>query len=155
MRIRKPILYVGVGVLLLALLVGCGRPYFRGDGFSRGGKDRTDFALAMFDREVGKLGLTDAQKEQYEGVRSKVRTTAEAAREERVEIFEKIRNEFEKENPDIEATAAFMKEATQRGSDLMGEWLDSFVEIYNILDEEQKAKFTGMIKEHLNKGHRF
>ena len=155
MRLRKPMLYAGVGALLLALLVGCGRPYFRGEGFSRGGKDRAEFATVMIDRGVAKLNLSDAQKEQYEGIRSKMIARVEVAMQERDETFEKVKDEFEKDDPDIEATVAYLKEATQRGSELMGEWLDTMKEVYAILDDEQKAKFNEMIREQLNKRHRF
>ena len=79
----------------------------------------------------------------------------EVAMQERDETFEKVKDEFEKDDPDIEATVAYLKEATQRGSELMGEWLDTMKEVYAILDDEQKAKFNEMIREQLNKRHRF
>jgi Spy/CpxP family protein refolding chaperone len=74
-----------------------------------------------------------------------------AVREERRETLEKVKSEFDKEKPDMEGTIAYLKEASRNRPDLMAEWLDYFKEFYDILDDEQKAKLSGMIKEQLNR----
>jgi uncharacterized membrane-anchored protein YjiN (DUF445 family) len=105
--------------------------------------------LGGFDWNVGKLKLTDSQKKRYDEIKSKIKARAEVVNREREEIIERVRDELNKENPDVEGIIVYLKEASRNKPDLMAEWLDYFKEFYDILDDDQKARLSRMIKETL------
>lgn len=118
------------------------RPHF-------GEKRSSKHDLGRFDWKVGKLKLTGSQKKRYDEIKSKIKARAEVVNREREETIEKVRDEFNKENPDIEGIIVYLKEASRNKPDLMAEWLDYFKEFYDILDDDQKARLSRMIKETL------
>ena len=111
----------------------------------------SQFVIGRLDAKIDKLNLSDSQQEKYEEIKSNIKARAEVIGNERKDVFSKIKEEFSKENPDMGETLTYLRETSRSGPDLMGELLDYFEEFYAILDEEQKAKFTGMVKDLLSK----
>jgi hypothetical protein len=51
-----------------------------------------------------------------------------------------------KENPDMNALADLIKERAQHIPDMVSKPIDRFVDFYNLLDEDQKARVIEMFR---------
>ena len=156
MKSRKKYFIIGAAILLITLLAGvsfiaeCGPPGFGDMGPYRMfcgegshprffGKDFSEFILARIDSRVEDLDLSEAQIEEYGGIRQRVKGKFVFAMEKRREFFRELRDEINEDNPDMDALAGRIKLHFGKMEDFMSGNLDLFVDFYNILDEDQKA----------------
>jgi hypothetical protein len=164
---RKKIITVTL-ILTLAIAAGIGAsiaygpkgswargfaPGFHGMGCHPGphGEDIADFILWKMDRHVKELNLTDAQKKEYEKSKEEIRTGITEAIERKKDFHRIVREEMDKENPDINALAGLMKDRAQNIPDMVSKPIDLFVNLYNLLDESQKAKVIEMFRARMGR----
>lgn len=165
MKSRKRILLIG-GVVVLAIAMGLlfgnltgfgacrfldgdDHPRFCDRGFHPrfGGKAFSEHILNRLDSAVKGLALTEAQEEEYEEIRQKIRSCLAEGMERRRHFFSELRSEINKEAPDVDAVVALSKEHLEHVSSFMEETLDVFAELYSILDEDQKARVIKKVRD--------
>jgi Spy/CpxP family protein refolding chaperone len=161
---------IGTAILTLAVVVGIGAttvcgpkgswargfgPGFHGVGCPPGphGEDLADFILWKMDRHVKALNLNDAQKKEYEKSKEEIRAGIAGAIERKKDFQRIVHEEMDKENPDINALAGLMKERAQHIPDMVSKPVDLFVNFYNLLDENQKAKVVEMFQTRMGSAH--
>jgi len=103
--------------------------------------------LKRMDSKVEDLDLTEGQRETYEEIRSKIKANMVKAGEEREKLFTQVRAELDQENPDMNAAVGMVKGKLKDMPEHMGWALDLFLEFYNVLDEDQKAKVIEVIRD--------
>ena len=165
MSTRKKII-IGALILTLAIVVGIGAtmaygpkgswarsfpPGFHGMGCHPGphGEDIADFILWKMDRHVKELNLNDVQKKEYEKSKEEIRAGIAQAIERKKDFHRIVHEEMDKENPDINALAGLMKERAQNIPDMVSKPIDLFVNFYNLLDENQKARVIEMFRSRM------
>ncbi|MFH1490737.1 MAG: Spy/CpxP family protein refolding chaperone [Pseudomonadota bacterium] len=159
MKFKKAVIPIGIGILALALIAGCGlfasrgpHPFFNGrphPGFR--GRDFSKHFLTHLDSRVKTLDLTELQKRKYEEIRAKIEADMAAMKERRKDFLEKIREEIHRENPDMNSLALMIKERLEPLPQHIGAHMDTFMEFYNVLDKDQKAKIHQKIREKLDR----
>ncbi|MEA3305725.1 MAG: hypothetical protein U9R52_02810 [Candidatus Omnitrophota bacterium] len=167
MKSRKKYFIIGAAILLFALLAGvtfiaaCGPPGFCDMGPHRmfcgegshprfSGKDFSEFILARIDSRVEDLDLSETQREEYRGIRQRVKGKFVFAMEKRREFFKELRDEINADNPDMNALAGRIKLHLGKMEDFMSGNLDLLMEFYNILDEDQKARVIEKMRDKMS-----
>jgi len=167
---KKKYFIIGGAVILVMLLSGyglvsawgpCGRYGSGADLGHKGGRfhpgaHRTDFAeflLWKMDRRVEELGLSGAQEEKYNEIRSNIEKHLSGAMEERKVLMDEFQREIEKENPDMRRLSDNIKDKMQKFTEFVEENLDLFTEFYESLDNSQKEKVLDGIRERLEFHH--
>lgn len=148
MKNRKRYIIIGAVILFIGILAAlgvtaaCGPHGHWHKGFHSRFHcgDVTDFVLWKMDRHVKDLNLNEDQRQEYDRVRGQIKTNITEAMEKRREFHGIVGAELSKENPDLKSLADLVKKRLEKMPSLIGEPLDLFVEFYNILDENQKAK---------------
>jgi hypothetical protein len=143
---------VAVALLLsFAFLAGCGpHRYYkeRGWGHPRfSGSDFPERMLKRMDNKVEELDLTEDQRETYEEIRANIKTNLVKAGEDREKVLAQVRDELDRENPDMNVVVGMVKGKLKDMPEYMAQALDLFLEFFNVLDEDQKAKVVEMIRE--------
>jgi Spy/CpxP family protein refolding chaperone len=164
---RRKKTVIGALILFLAILVGIGAtmaygprgswargfpPGFHGMGCHPGphGEDIADFVLWKMDRHVKELNLNDIQKKGYERSKEEIRAGIADAIERKKGFHRIVHEEMDKENPDVNALAGLMKERAQNIPDMVSKPIDLFVDFYNLLDANQKAKVIEMFRSRMS-----
>ena len=151
MKTTSKSLVVVALLLSFTLLAGCGPHRYhkeRGWGHPRfSGRDFPERMLKRMDSKAEELDLTEGQREAYEETRAKLKANLVQAGEDRERLFTQVRAELDQENPDMNAAVGMMKAKLEDMPEHMGQALDLFLEFYNVLDEDQKAKVVEMIRE--------
>ncbi len=147
MKFRRKSMIVGIIVLSLGLVAGCGA-YRRHRLHHR---DVSKYVLKRWDRHVAKLDLSDVQKEQHQEIRQRVEASLRQAKEDRERFFSDLKSELDRENPDPTRLVVLAKERAKAVPGMIGENLDHFVEFYNILDADQKAQVIEMIRKRMKR----
>jgi len=164
---RKKII-TGTLILTLAIVAGIGATVACGPkgswarGFPPGshgmgchpgphGGDIADFILWKMDRHVKELNLSDDQKKAYEKSKEEIRAGIAEAIERKKDFHRIVHEEMDKENPDINALAGLMKERAQHIPDMVSKPIDLFLNFYNLLDENQKAKVIEMFRSRMGR----
>lgn len=148
MNFRRKFLIVGAVVLSLGLFAGCG-PHVHHRLRDR---DFSKHVMKRLDSRVKKLDLSETQKKKYEEIRLKIQANLTKGVEERNKFFRVLQSEIDRENPDMNAVAGLVKKQLKEMPGLMEDNLDLFVEFYNVLDEDQKARLIKMIQKKIGKG---
>jgi len=160
---RRKKIIIGTLLLTLAVVVGISAtiaygpkgswsrgftPGFHGLGCHPGPhcEDIADVILWKMDRHVKELNLNDAQKKEYERSKEEIRAGIADAIERKKDFHRIVHEEMDKENPDINALAGLMKERAQNIPDMVSKPIDLFVNLYNLLDENQKARVIEMFR---------
>ncbi len=160
---KKKKIIMGALILTLAIVVGIGAtiaygpkgswargfpPGFHGMGCHPGahGEDIADFIIWKMDRHVKDLDLSDVQKKEYEKSKEEIRASIADAIERKKDFHRIVHEEMDKENPDLTALAGLMKERAQDLPDMVSKPIDLFVNFYNRLDENQKARVIEMFR---------
>ena len=159
MRLKKRYFIIAAIILVIALVVGCGmfsscgKQRFCDRDFPPGfhGKDFSEHVLGRLDKKVEKLGLSETQQGKYQEIRNKIEADLFKMREDRKVFFRELQNEFNRENPDINAVARLLKEKIQHILGVMERKLDQFLDFYNILSEDQKAQVIKKFREKVGK----
>jgi hypothetical protein len=138
-------------LLSFTLLAGCGpHRYYkeRGWGHPRfSGRDFPERMLKRMDSKAEELDLTEGQRATYEEIRAKIKANLIQAGEDREKLFTQVREELDRENPDMKAVVGMVKGKLKDMPEHMGKALDLFLEFYSVLDEDQKAKVVEVIRE--------
>jgi len=163
---RRKKIIIGALILTLAVAVGIGAtvvyrpkgswargfpPGFHPMGCPSGphGEDIADFIIWKMDRHVKELNLNDAQKKEYEKSKEEIRAGIADAIQKRREFRSIVHEEMDKESPDMNALADLIKERAQHIPDMVSKPIDLFVNFYNLLDENQKAKMVEMFRQRM------
>jgi hypothetical protein len=169
MKSKHTWIIIGAVLVAFGLLAGCG-PHglcdkvfsSRGSG-ERGafhkrwgrhrfaGKDISEHIMKRFDERVEKLGLSEAQQESYEEIRTKVETTLKESKEEHRKLFEELRGEIKRENPDMNVAASLVKDRLKDMPDHLAQIVDYFMEFYNVLDEDQQAQVLDEMRDKMGR----
>jgi hypothetical protein len=149
MKIPKESFVVGALILALGLAAGCGR-YRHPRWFHR--KDLAKHMMKRLDSHVAKLDLSEDQKEKFREIRAKIEADLNRARSERNEFFLQIRTEMDRENPDLDRVVSLARVHVDKIPVTVGEGLDHLLELYNILDDDQKIQVIEMMRERIEKG---
>ena len=154
---------IGALILSLAVVVGIGAtlaygpkgswargfpPGFHGMGCHPGphGEDIADFITWKMDRHVKDLNLNEAQKQEYQKIKDGLRAGIATAIEKKRDFHGIVHAEMNKENPDMNALAALMKDRAQNIPDMVSKPIDLFVDFYNLLDQDQQARVIEMFR---------
>ena len=140
------LIIAGSLIVFILALTGC-------EPRGRAGEKFIEHILSCMDRRVEKLNLNEDQNEQYLEIRSTLKENIKEAAFRRFELREKIVNEFQSENPDIEKIAAGIKELLTDVELSLTDNVDVLLGFYNILDKDQQAVILKGIQEKVNKFH--
>jgi len=164
---RKKKIITGALILSLALAAGIGAVTVRGPngawgksfhpGFHRTGfhhglhsEDVADFIIWKMDRHAKELNLNEPQKQEYEKTKDEIKTGIAEAVNRKMEFRGIVRDEMSKENPDVNALAGLVKERVNHIPDMVSKHIDVFVNLYNMLDEDQKARVIEMFRSRMD-----
>ncbi len=134
MNLKKLFIIIGVvGVAGAIFWNGCShRPCFCKDDFP-------DRVLKRMDKKIAKLDLKEDQQEVYDKIRADIRVDLLKFRDEKMSAFNKVNAEIKLENPNMDKIADIAKKSHGRHPEKFKVYVDRFVELYNVLDQEQKA----------------
>lgn len=154
MKIQRRFAIVGGTIAIIMVLAGCGSHSGPFDGgwfhrFRGFGADMPDFVLKRLDNKIEELNLTPAQKTKYDELRAHLKERLLAAKEGRKKFREIVRNELEKESPDVAALNAIIKKKVGDVSGALQNDLDLFASFYSTLDEGQKQKVIAGIRKRM------
>ncbi len=158
MKKRKKCLIVGTVILSVLVIMVLGFTAARGPhgSWHRGhhhgihSDDMADFILWKMDRHVKELNLDEAQMQQYEEIKNQVKATISAVMEKRREFRDLVHNEMSQENPDLNALAADVKKRLETMPKVIGENIDVFLRLYNVLNPEQRAQLIEMFRSRMD-----
>jgi Spy/CpxP family protein refolding chaperone len=157
-----------IGVLVASLVVAAGigalttfapdgawgkgfHPGCHRAGFHPHGEDVADFILWKMDKHVRDLDLNETQKQEYEKVKDLIKVTVAEAMERRVEFHGILRDEMSKEKPDMNALASLAKERANLIPEMVSKHIDTFLDLYNTLDESQQAQLIEMFRSRMDR----
>ena len=155
MKIQKKHVVIGIVALLVIIFIGFGlraigearrgcdghfpmRFHGRGHHFGHFEKGSPEHMLSFLDKRVQSLDLNETQERKYEEIRAKIKNRLNEHIEDRKVFAEQLREEVQRENPDIDLMAEHVKKRIQAMSSSMDEGLKYFVEFYKQLDDNQK-----------------
>ncbi len=158
MKKRKKYLIVGSVILSLLVLTGMGftaafGPHGRWHkghhhGFHSDGV--ADFIMWKMDRHMKELNLNEAQMQRYDEIKDQVKANITAVMERRREFHDMVHNEMSKENPDLNALAVDVKKRLETMPEVIGENIDVFLRLYNVLNLEQRAQLIEMFRSRMD-----
>jgi hypothetical protein len=145
--ILSVVVAVGIGVTM-----ACGPKGPSGAGFYPGphSEDVADFIMWKMDRGVKTLNLNEAQTREYEKVKEGIKAGIADALAKRREFRGIVRDELDRENPDVNALAGLIKERVNRIPEMVSKKIDLFVNFYNTLDKDQKARAIEMLRSRVD-----
>ena len=106
---------------------------FHSENFSRR-------VLSRMDEHMELLHLTGPQQAKYEEIRGRIEKRLTEGMKDRKKLREDIRIELNKETPDMHLVSGMVKHRISSLSAFLEENLDLMVELYDMLDEKQKAQ---------------
>lgn len=118
-------------------------------GFSHNG-DLGDHVLKCMDKKIQELNLNEEQQDVYEGIKQDIKESMASCKEKRKVFKDDIREVLNDENPDPEIISDLVKDKISNVHQILSENMDRMVELYNILDDEQKQIVIEHMKERLN-----
>ncbi|HVN98217.1 MAG TPA: Spy/CpxP family protein refolding chaperone [Syntrophorhabdaceae bacterium] len=160
MKIRKRFAVFGsmVGIILVLMVAGiavagCGQNSgpFAGwfHRFHVSDRDMSGFILKRLDRKIKELSLTPTQKTKYDEFRAQLKAQMLAAKEDRKQFKEAVRDALAKESPDVAMLTAMMKKKIESASVTLQADLDLFASFYSTLDQGQKQKVIAGIQKRI------
>ena len=147
MKSIKKLYIIGIVALVLTVVAGLGFVVASGPGkgWGKGFRgphfhgDLPKHVLSRMDSRVETLNLTEPQKAKYGEIRAKVENRLREGLEDRKKLREEMRNELNKETPDMASVSGMLKKRITGISGFLQENLDLVVEFYDMLDEKQKT----------------
>ena len=167
MKIQRRFAVIGGTIVIIMVFAGlgiaevfgaggkfCCGPHFGpfGGGFHRChgfDGDMPGFVLKRLDGKIEKLNLTPAQKIKHDELRAHFKEHLLAAKEDKKELREIVRNELAKESPDVAALNAMMKKKIEGVSGALQNDLDLLASFYSTLDKGQKQQVMAGIRERM------
>ena len=157
MKSKKMYIVLGSLALLALLIVGFGLASSEGPPFcSRSfhqrfhGRGFHQHVLKRLDSKMALLELSEDQQAAYGQIRARIETDMKAHQSEKQSFLNELKDQLNQENPDMEAIVSQLKEKLALMPDRISGHLNYIVELYNILDEQQKAKVLEHFKEKIN-----
>ena len=155
MKIRKKHVVIGLIVIFITLFIGfglmaigearrgCNRHFpmhFHGRGHHFGYFDKgsPEHILSFIDNRIQSLDLNETQERKYEEIRAKIKNRFNEHMKDRKAFADRLREEVNRDNPDIDLIADLVKKRIQTMSSSMDEGLKYFVEFYKQLDDNQR-----------------
>jgi hypothetical protein len=169
MKSKHTWITVGAVLVALGLLAGCGphglcdKVFSDRDARQRGGfhkrwgphrfagKDISEHIMKRFDERVEKLDLSEAQQKTYKEIRAKVETSLRVTKEEHRKLFEELRGEINRENPNMNVAASLVKDRFKDMPDHLAQIVDYLMEFYNVLDENQQAQVLDEMRDKMGR----
>lgn len=144
---------VGGVVLVLSVIAGLGFVVasgsekrwdggFHGPPLHRGfhSENFSKRVLSRMDEYMEFLHLSGPQMAKYEEIRGSMENRLTEGMKDRKKVREDIRIELTKETPDMHLVSRMLKQRISSISGFLEENLDLMVELYDMLDEKQKAR---------------
>jgi Spy/CpxP family protein refolding chaperone len=164
---KKKKIVIGALVLSLAVAAGIGAVAVRGPngawgkafhpGFHRTGfhhglhsEDVADFVIWKMDKHMKELNLNEPQKQEYEKAKEEIRKSIADVVSRRMEFHGIVRDEMSRENPDVNSLGSLVKERANHIPDMVSKHVDLFLNLYNMLDEDQKARVIEMFRSRMD-----
>ena len=150
---------MGVAVLVIALFgasilfSSCGYHRFPHRGFHHRshGKGLSEHIMKRMDKKVKKLDLSEAQQKRYEEIRRNIANDLSEMADNHRDFFRELKREIDRENPDMDAVANLVKQRIKRMPGMMEEATDYFMDFYNALDDNQKAKVIDEMRKKMKR----
>jgi Spy/CpxP family protein refolding chaperone len=101
---------------------------------------------AMIDKEVKDLNLTPAQKATLDGIKTSIEKDMLAHRESMQAMHSDVNKALAKDNPDVNAIAADIKQKLSADANPGVKMVDYFTQFYNTLDANQQKKLIEKVK---------
>lgn len=143
-----------VAMLVLSLATGG----YAVSGFKkqmgRHGKEMIkEHILSKVDYTVQELKLTPGQQEQYSAIRGRMSTEMDSISKRHNSARDAIHTEMAKVDPDIKGMADKMKGEIEAMSGAVTTQIDYLMEVYDILDANQKKQLTALLKDRMARHH--
>ncbi len=149
---RYILMTVGL-VILSGSVVSCG--FVRHPRHEIQSRRATNIVFLRMDNEATRLGLTDAQEEEYESLKERVKREMERDMDRFRRVPDEVLMLLDEEDTDLEVIVDGLKERMAQAEDPRGKYIDYLVEFYDILDERQKELFMEDLKKELARADRF
>ncbi len=107
--------------------------------------------LKVMDRKMADLQLNASQQAVYDRMRGELKAGLDRFAEGRADFREQVRREMAGPDPDARAVATRMKAGMDRLHALMTGHLDRMVELYEVLDEEQKQQVLDHVRGRMDR----
>ena len=154
-------LLVCVFLAVILITYGCGHlsnrgSYFGHRGLHHGfhGKGFSERALKHMDKKVKKLAISEEQQKRYDEIRQILKDDMAGMTRRHDNLMGEIKAEVEKDNPDMQAVAALMKNQLGHFPGIMEKQIDHFMDFYESLNEEQKSQVIEWVREKSNRAGR-
>lgn len=108
-----------------------------------------EHALGHLDDYMEDLELNAGQQQKYQEIRSRIKEDMIAGKSHRDALMAEIDGEFQKAEPDVRALATKIKSQMESHESIFKTAPDYFVEIYEILEPNQKAKVNEDVRDHI------
>ena len=158
MKIERRQWLYGAGGALLVLLVGAALlgACHRGWGphrFHPGchGHHDPERMLEQMDRKVEELELSPSQKTVYDRIRAEAREDLLRLADDHRTFRERLRTEITKTDPDMRVVVDRLKQGMDRIRGLAGAHLDRMMELYEVLDEQQRKQVLDHVRERMER----
>ncbi len=153
--------YFGMGIAVLVIAFFGGSMLFSSCGFHRfphrgfhhryHGKGLSEHIMKRMDKKVKKLDLSEAQQKRYEEIRRNIADDLSGMADNHRDFFRELKREIDRENPDMDAVANLVKQRIKRMPGMMEEATDHFMDFYNALDDNQKAKVIDEMRKKMKR----
>ena len=114
------------------------------DRFHQRGIERI---LGKLDKGMEELNLNDSQQEKYEALRSRFKEDLSGMGQDRTAFFIDVKTEIDREAPDMVKLAGLLQQRLEMMEDRLGAHIDAWVEFYQMLDDDQKAKVIEALRD--------
>ena len=136
-------------VIALAVFLAAPAQAFGPHRFGHG-PDFKKIFLAHLDERVEELNLSEDQLREYQALRAQLETRLEQGAARRKAVFEQLDQEINQEKPDMKAVIGLFRQGLEDIPARMSTGLDLFEQFYDILTEEQQARFIEKARKKIN-----
>jgi len=106
----------------------------------------SEHVLSRMDEHMETLHLTGPQKAKYLEIRDRIEKRLTDGMQDRKKLRQEVRTELAKESPDMHVVSGMVKQRISGLSNFVEENLDLMLELYDMLDEKQKARVVEHIR---------
>ncbi|HNV46733.1 MAG TPA: Spy/CpxP family protein refolding chaperone [Spirochaetota bacterium] len=110
--------------------------------------DFADKALARIDARIEKLNLNEAQRQKYDEIKASAKRDFASFTEKRKKVHEEIGAELNERTPDARKIARIALTAHKERPQKFEEYVTKLVELYEMLDDGQKAQVVDEMRKH-------
>jgi len=148
---NKRWLILGTGVLVMVLTTaGYAVSGFKSHFREHGKEHVQEKILSHMDYTMQELNLTADQQAEYAVIRAKMGASIEGSFNRHEVVHDTMKAEMDKPNPDLKAMGNNLKKEIRSMPDHLNVKIDYMLEVYDILDDNQKKQLVQMIKDHMH-----